>query len=244
MCTREVGKDDYRKYRDALFSSARPVFPTIIVMVGGPGSGKESARKQCLKSLKYNEADFVVIDPDTILAAMFNNNNACYGMGFSGKPSIALDVAGMNNLNFEYALENRYNIVFDGTGRNIRFTRDHVILRAKQLGYRTVLCISVVDARTALLRTQRRSDTSGRKVDAGYLKEVYQTLADTIPAYIATPKQSVDILQVYDNLSKMDLVLERVGDEISCLSSQRRQRTMCTKLSDKSRIYELLVAEQ
>ena len=191
----------YLRYRRELFSPIHPVRPTIITMVGGPGSGKSSARKECIQSLKYTESDFVVIDPDEILTSMFNNNYNCYS-----DDEKVLDVITMNNLNFTHALKNGYNIVFDGTGRNIDFTETNVIGRAKRIGYRTVVCISMLDAHTALARVNQRGLATDRNVDSDFVKSTYDQLSVNIPKYLDIPKETVDILQVYDNTTDMVLV--------------------------------------
>ena len=226
-------QNQYIKFRDALFDRVKPSKPTIIVMVGGPGSGKSSARKKSIHSMRFRASDFVVIDPDEIVTKVFGNDYSQYWIDSldhdNPETSHKLDVVMMNNMNFQYAIGNRYNIVFDGTGRNVEFTRSNVIENARTHGYRVVVCVNILDASEALKRSEERGTLTGRKVDTDYLTGVYDTLFTVILEYLQMGCSVVDIIQVYDNTDDMVMVVERIGNEVT--SRSKCKANMCRKLN-------------
>jgi hypothetical protein len=99
-------------------------------MVGGPGSGKTSARVSVIGNLKENIHKFVLIDPDIILTKFFNNNSRCRDK--------------VDNSLYEIAYSEGYNLIFDETGKDFYYYKKDAIERLKDAGYKTHLCIVVL----------------------------------------------------------------------------------------------------
>lgn len=210
--------EDYINHRNELFGNVKKCVSTAIIMVGAPGSGKSVTQKLCIKSLKYKYKDFVIIDPDEIYMKIYggdplyrrineyhNDDGSANGRGY--------DMMIINNLDFEYAVDNRYNLVFDGTGRNYKSIYTNIIRKLRSNDYRIVICINLIDIEIALKRVEKREKETGRIVPEKFIHETYEILMNIIPKYLYLDSLSVDSILVYDNNDKTTLILEIEYDD-------------------------------
>ncbi len=220
MCDVDVTQDKVLEFQNGLFQGKKRASPTVIIMVGGPGSGKSNAQKECITQLKMEEDDFVIIDPDSILSKVFQNNNACYwksGVDHVTPKRGDYDVAVINNENFAFASSNKYNIVYDSTGVNPTWIIGSVIPILKTNGYRIIMCINILNSGEAIKRAKEREQRTGRAVDKEYLENIYSKLEKVIPEYLETKKDTIDAIFVYDNSgSQLVLLLDKYDDKIRC----------------------------
>lgn len=207
---------DIKQYRDHLFKNVKPVRPTAIVMVGGPGSGKSLAQQDCVNKLKMNMDDFVILDKDDIYKNLFNMNNHCYYV-----PSDKIGIEFVNDENITYASENGYNVIIDSTGKDYSKTYQESIMRFKNKGYRVVICITLLDIAIGLQRVEKRRLQTGRGVTKEYLEKTYKTMSDVIPKYFNLSDKEVDAIFVYDNESDLGLMFEKFRNEFICLNRER-----------------------
>ena len=207
---------------DKLFKDAKQCYPTSIIMVGGPGSGKSVARVQCIKALKYNIKDFVVIDPDEIYTLF--KTNECRNI-----------INHINDIYFQHAYNNHYHLVFDGTGKNFNWTYKEVIQKLKKESYRIIVCISLLNVKEALQRIKKREKLTQRKVPENFTKDVYKQLTKVIPKYLKLKEKDVDIILVFDNTKKLTLILEvdwfenekgKMEKHVTCPSSLKNQQSL------------------
>lgn len=207
-CPYNPSRSDIEGLKTEIFATAKQCIPTAIIMGGGPGSGKTSAQKKAIQRLKMNDADFAVIDVDTIMGKLFHFDNDCYS------PSAAT----INNEFFNYAITNKYNLIFDTTARNFSWISTNVITRLKTSGYRTILVVSLLDISVALERILKRATTTGRYVDVPYARDTYRILKDVIPQYINYV--DLDAIYFYDNSgAEASLIFEKYKDDIICHDS-------------------------
>jgi predicted ABC-type ATPase len=122
-----------------------------VLMVGLPGSGKTSVRERCVPDSSEN---FVVIDADEILTHFFNNDIKCYA-----------EVYKIYNIWINYCIENEYNFILEGTGRN----HDEIINRLSNEGYFIILCVNLVNIKISKDRASRRGIITGRVVRPEYI---------------------------------------------------------------------------
>lgn len=181
---------------------------TAIVLVGGPGSGKSSAKAEFIAQLKppHVAGDFVNIDPDEIIEQLFDLQETCRPL-----------VDELNNTTYEEAIKGGKNIVYDGTGKNFEWYAEGVIGRLKREGYTVYLVIVQNNVETVLERIEKRGGQTRRFVDPDYTREVYEKLEINIPKYLSLCGSGyVDAIFEYDN--KGDRL--RLLQHIPCPSAQ------------------------
>ena len=195
MCSITPSESEINGFLNKRLSSAG-TDKIAIVMVGGPGSGKSSAKAQTISYLKKKKEDFVNIDPDEIITNLFNIDTKCY------------DQAGIiNNKSLEMAIKQNKNIIFDGTGRNFDWYSTNVIKLLKDLGYNLNLVIVTNNINTVVNRIEKRAREEGRTVNITYASSVYNTLKTAIPQYLNLNCDFVDKIFFYDNSEKLNLIL-------------------------------------
>jgi predicted ABC-type ATPase len=176
-----------------------------IIMVGGPGSGKSTARKEVIGNLGMDINNFVLVDPDIILTKFFKNNNDC-----------RKEVGVINDNLYKQAYEGGYNLIFDGTGRDFKYYNDEVINKLKRLNYTTHLCIVVLaKLDEALKRIQLRAGEESRNVSSRFATDAYSELRTAIPQYLNLPCPNVDYIYLFDNtyFLRLQLVMECDGNQ-------------------------------
>lgn len=200
MCS--VEKNDVKQFLNNRLKDAKHE-KIAIVLVGGPGSGKSTGKQKTLDFLNKKQSQFVNIDPDEILTALFNNNNDCY-------PEVSV----INNRSFDLSIKEGKNIIFDGTGKSFKFYSRKVIKRLKRAGYTVNLVIVSNNVDTVLRRIKERAKKTGRSVDESYTREVYTVLNTAIPKYLDLDCSFADAIFLFDNSTdEIKLIYSTICDK-------------------------------
>ena len=149
-----------------------PQQPTAIVMVGGPGSGKSSSQKKTIELIGTEYRDYVIVDPDRVLTALFESDNTCYAR-----------VQPVLEALINAAIEKRKHIVLDTTGRDFQRSCQFAE-RFLKAGYKIVVCITQINPDIALARAVQRQAAEGRGVDEAYLRAAYAAIERIVPQYV------------------------------------------------------------
>lgn len=142
--------------------------PTLLVLCGPPGAGKSATKKQLLASLGVDT--YLSIDPDDIRTQLIKAK-----VDFPDSNTMSGLTNKFNERLSDYAVSNRFNIVFDTTGRNYSAVNS-LIRMANDVGYHTNLAVIYASKATCLRRVEQRNseDTSGRiPVPLKVAEEIY-----------------------------------------------------------------------
>merc|ERR1712178_330756 len=170
--------------------------PIAIITVGPPGSGKTfmiDSHEGLEAHLKANHGcpsleSFVEIDPDVWITNLANNDNA-------RRP-----LCNMQNLeNFFYCINQRYNLIFGGTGKDIKNTAGRVTARLKQANYRIIYAVLLSTYENCSQRIKTRFEKTGRNVPDFIVRDTFKGLAVSIPTYLRNQAQLCDELLIYVN---------------------------------------------
>jgi len=167
--------------------------PTVVVMVGPPGSGKSQLLQACTQVLQqeFNAPSFfqyVHIDPDYYIAQPFEHNN------------FYRDAANFcNHESLLCAVGTRRNILFDHVGKDLQNTCGRCITRFRQAGYLVYVCIVVARFSTCQRRIRQRSEKIGRGVPVAYLRQTFEALQKTAPVFLLRQSHIAEAVLVYDN---------------------------------------------
>lgn len=174
----------------------KPENPCAVITVGPPGSGKSymiSSEFGCLSYLKDNmrgppARSYVEIDPDYWITNLCNNNN-------DYRP-----LCNMLNLeSFFLSINQRYNIIFGGTGKDVKNTCGRVTSRLKQANYRIYYAIVLSTYENCKKRIRDRFEKTGRDVPDFVVKALFKGLQEAVPLYIKNQAQLCDALLIYEN---------------------------------------------
>lgn len=142
--------------------------PTLLVLCGPPGAGKSKTKKWLLGSLGVDT--YVSVDPDDIRTQLMHA-----GVDFPDPKTMSGLTNKFNERLSDFALSNRFNIVFDTTGRNYSAVNS-LVRKANDAGYHTNLAVIHASKTTCLRRVEQRNseDTSGRiPVPLDVAEEIY-----------------------------------------------------------------------
>lgn len=168
----------------------------LLYMVGGPGSGKSSGKKKILElnNLDYNT--FINIDPDDLLEFFFNNSE--YNRKF---------IFSFNEKIIKYFSFEKYNIIWDTSGRSYNWAKDTILKTLKNLNYNIIICIMYNKIENVKSRIKIRAEKIGRNIPNHYLNNTYTTLKNVIPKYLNLDCKYADHIYIYDNSgSQLNLV--------------------------------------
>ena len=183
-CNAHVTKDRFQEWvnRKTAFVQIRQKIssrPVAIIMVGGPASGKSLAQSECVKQLGLRAT--VVVDPDEVLADLFQLDNGCYWD--ENLPPDEVDVRKATNLWLDAVVSTNQSFVYDTTGRNYTFIRD--VIMPKLRNYAIIFCYCESNIEVAQKRAQKRAEETGRSVDIDYLQKTYDTIPEAVEEYRA-----------------------------------------------------------
>lgn len=183
---------------------------TAIILVGGSGSGKTTIKNNTIERVYDKKANSVIIDPDIILSELYNNDNEC--RGHANK---------INDILFEKAESGKYDIIFDGTGKDFEWYYNKLIKKLRKKLYTIYISIVTIDINIAIDRIKKRYDETGRNVPLSFIKDVYKKLEKAIPKYINIECNDVDGIFLYDNTKETQLLFSShcKGDKkiVNCL---------------------------
>jgi len=162
-----------------------------IMLIGGPGSGKNTLIDHITSTLGFNKQLFVLIDTDPILEALYQNNENC-------RVSSANHV---NDILCETTIKGRYNYIYCGTGRNSEYVIEHLIKPSKKQHYTVYLSVILNTIDVAIPRIMKRSLQTDRDTNITFVKDVYSKLEQYMHMYINLDCSFIDGIIVLDNSS-------------------------------------------
>lgn len=197
----------HKEWADSFLAKGEPVpmhlKPTAVIMMGGPGSGKSSTTK----GMDFN--NFVSVDPDAVKAKIpeyqegTNSNEDGSERAPGGDRALnaafmaheeSSDVAGMVR---DQAINDRKNVLLDGTGKNLEKMQEQVRRLAKA-GYNIKLVMPHIDVNEGKRRAAKRAKSSGRWVPMEILDEAYGAIPTNFHLVSAMPE--VGEARLYDNM--------------------------------------------
>lgn len=186
----------------------------LIIMVGGPGSGKTAARLECITQLRKKEEDFVIISSDDIIASLFGGDNSCRG-----------NVAPIIDDFADSARKGGYSVVYDTLGLDSKWILS-LAKKFKEARYQVTFCIVDISKKLAIERMKARVEKTGQPMPPmDYIDEKYGQISASIRHYLAQDRRDsgletpdiIDNLFMYDNRgSELSLLFARIGREYQC----------------------------
>lgn len=225
-CHLSIDYNNINKYINNKFNIAtqNKSQPLAIIMVGGPGSGKSTAKKTIVRQLGYDTENFITIDPDEIISSLFQSDYNCK--------------AEMNKVltsTYSKAWKKKYNIIIDKTGKNFNATYNKYIDFLKKQGYQIILCLTVLNYSNASTRIKKRNRGTDNKRALLVAKKTYTKLNKIYEKYIDLDCDVVDKVFVYDNKRKLRLAYKSICDNnkkiFTCYSISNNTkflRNLCT----------------
>jgi ppGpp synthetase/RelA/SpoT-type nucleotidyltranferase/predicted ABC-type ATPase len=174
-------KPIHDKILEAFMGGKQPVpkdrKKTAFVMMGGPASGKTTLAK-LIAGKKFGK--FINVNPDDVREMLPEYQEAIDFKDDSGKQVSAKDASAMTHEEasdiagevYNRAIDGNFNLVFDGTGKNVDKHRARVA-SLKDHGYHVVLLMPHLDLETALVRAGDRAEHRGRTVPEPMMREAY-----------------------------------------------------------------------
>lgn len=173
--------------------------PVVLILTGAPGSGKSTIKSKLLEEYQIN--NYVNVDPDEI-RTILESNGVVFTDKFMSKVTNTF-----NKRLVDYCLENKFNIVFDTTGRNYTANKD-LINDSKTHGYKSVFAMVYVSKETSLKRIKERNEKiiasgDGRKpLDENVASSLYDDFMrpnGTPVMYLIKYPVYPDVLILYEN---------------------------------------------
>jgi len=160
---------------DTLTRSDRP---KLIIMVGGPASGKSVVRQNCAENCNVDNA--IILNPDSIMEKKFNSV-------LSEREAVNEEFKSLYTYIFKH--KSGINIIYDRTGAYPNHTEFIVDLvhsaaaEAASIQYETILCIAIVPVDIGLQRAITREQEIGRSVPPNIILRIYETIDNVIEEY-------------------------------------------------------------
>ena len=190
MCDIEISKDKIKSFLDKTFEGKSHQGVGMII-VGGPGSGKNTIAPALLSSAGLDEKTFALIDPDLILKNIYNNKEPC-------RPS----ADSINDFLFDTVLQKHVDFIYCGTGHDSKFYISDVIQRSKKKNYKIYLSILANTSEVTIPRIIKRTLDTGRTFNIEYIKRIYSKIGTSILAYMNLDCSDVDGIFVIDTSTK------------------------------------------
>jgi predicted ABC-type ATPase len=195
MCNVEISKDDMQLFLNKRLEG-KSHQGIGFILVGGPGSGKNTVIHTLLASLGLDEKTFALIDSDHIVEKLYDNNESC-----------RTSANHINDFTFDAALSKHVDFIYSGTGRNLDFYTSNVIQKSKAHHYKLYLCIIENTTERAISRAIKRTLDTGRKFNIEHIKETYSKINENILTYMKLDCSDVDGIYVIDNSSETPQLL-------------------------------------
>jgi predicted ABC-type ATPase len=204
-CKIKINNNTVKEYIKNTILTLEPVKnPICIINVGGPGSGKTYVSKIYIKNiLKKNIKKFCIVNPDDILSKHFNNNTNCYQID-NNSPHKAI-----NDL-FDIAINNKYNILYDTTGINIKDIKSKIKLLKKN-NYKINVCVCLIDdISIAVKRVKDRAKLTGRDMAIDYFFKRYEELPKVLnDFYFKLLYNTINEIIIYNSSDLKPKIQER-----------------------------------
>jgi predicted ABC-type ATPase len=177
--------------------------PLCIFNFGGPGSGKSTVSKIYIKNvLKQNINKFCIVNPDDVLYKYFNNDINCYNINNNSPHDV------INEL-FDIAVKNKYNILYDTTGLDIKDIKPKINLLKKN-NYTVNVCVCLIDISIALKRVEKRTKLTGRNMANDYFYKRYNEVPKILDHfYFNLLYKKIDEIIIYNTSGLKPKIEER-----------------------------------
>ena len=203
-CKHKLSNKNIKEYIETTVSPLKSnEQPLCIINVGGPGSGKSTVSKIYIKNvLKKNINKFCIVNPDDILNKYFNNDINCYEIDNNSPHDV------INEL-FDVAVKNKYNILYDTTGLDIKDIKPKINLLKKN-NYTVNVCVCLIDISIALKRVEKRTKLTGRNMANDYFYKRYHDLPKILDHfYFNLLYKTIDEIIIYNTSSLKPKIQER-----------------------------------
>ena len=175
--------------------------PKAIFIIGAPGSGKSSLRDSITDR---KPGKYVIIDSDEIKKTL-----PAYKKLIEEKNPQAASLTHDESLHqrtnlLAYALENKKNFIFDGSGAAKEYYAGRINY-GKKIGYRIKLIYVETDLNTCIERCQLRSETTGRVVPQKVIEENHSKVTSNFPHF----KSLVHVWKHYNNNGSSAILVEQ-----------------------------------
>lgn len=175
----------------------RKVNPTIIILCGPSGSGKSTIKSSLLS--QYKLSNYINIDPDDIRSILSG-----HGMNFESEdPKVMAGITNQfNSRMMLYASSNRFNIVFDTTGRNMHAMTEALKLTEGYLKVFSAVYTTWENCQARIIARNAENVGKRKELPLKIAKEIYDgfqkgTLSNYLVKYPIQRK--VDIIKLFDN---------------------------------------------
>ena len=196
----ELGSIDYDLMLQSNLAVNNPISqdnPTIIILCGPSGSGKSTIKSSLLS--QYKISDYINIDPDDIRSLLTEN-----GINFeSGDPNVMAGITNQfNSRMMKYATANRFNIVFDTTGRNMHAMKEALTLTEGYLKVFTAVFTTWENCETRIIARNAKNVGKRKELPLEIARKIYDGfLKGTLSNYLVKYpiQRKVDIIKLFDN---------------------------------------------
>jgi predicted kinase len=196
----ELGSIEYDLMLQSNLSVNNPIrqdSPTIIILCGPSGSGKSTIKSSLLS--QYKISDYINIDPDDIRSLLTEN-----GMNFESEdPKVMAGITNQfNSRMMLYATANRFNIVFDTTGRNMHAMKEALTLTEGYLKVFTAVFTTWENCEARIIARNAKNVGKRKELPLEIAREIYDGfLKGTLSNYLVKYpiQRKVDIIKLFDN---------------------------------------------
>ena len=186
--------------------------PKLIIMVGGPGSGKTSVGKLCAE--KCDVKDAIVLNPDSIA------ESEEFAKVDEDRPRAKVNEAFRDVYERVMADKQGVDIIYDRTGAYEEHTQFVVNLihrlsvHKPGVNYEVILCIALAPVEVGLERVARREETTGRSVPPIVTRRIYSAIDDVLEGYAtnAPIRLFANLGEARDNLAPVPTRIVRIKD--------------------------------
>ena len=186
---KKLHEEIYAKFLDHVPTVPENQKPTAIVTMGGPAAGKTTL----VKHVQSNFNDFAVVNPDDVKEELPEYQKGINLGEKDGKTVSARDAAFLvhnesSDVAIEIqklAIEQRKNIILDGTGKNVEKYRKK-IADLKAAGYHVQVIMPHVDMNEAIDRVETRAEKTGRYVPEDIVRHAHTRIPSNFEAIART----------------------------------------------------------
>ena len=196
----ELGTISHDDYLIGNLSVNNPISqdsPTIIILCGPSGSGKSTIKSSLLS--ENNITNYINVDPDDIRSLLTE-----HGMNFEGEdPKVMAGITNQfNSRMMLYATANRFNIVFDTTGRNMHAMKEALTLTDGYFKVFAAVYTTWENCQARIIARNAQNIGKRKELPLEIAREIYDGfLKGTLSNYLVKyPIQGkVDIIKLFDN---------------------------------------------
>ena len=189
--------DDFLISNLSVNNPVRQDNPIIIILCGPSGSGKSTIKSSLLSENKIT--NYINIDPDDIRTLLTE-----HGMNFEDEdPKVMSGITNQfNSRMMLYATGNRFNIVFDTTGRNMHAMKEALALTNRYFKLFTAVYTTWENCEARIIARNAQSHGVRKELPLEIANEIYNGfLKGTLSNYLVKYpiQRKVDIIKLFDN---------------------------------------------